>query len=38
MLIIFYWNLHSGTFWGLLAEEITAAEPPTGFQGINKYH
>ncbi|XP_054822085.1 photosynthetic NDH subunit of subcomplex B 5, chloroplastic [Prosopis cineraria] len=23
-----------GTFWGLLAEEIAAAEPPTGFQGL----
>ncbi|XP_020204180.1 photosynthetic NDH subunit of subcomplex B 5, chloroplastic [Cajanus cajan] len=23
-----------GTFWGSVAEEIAAAEPPTGFQGI----
>ncbi|RDX75489.1 Photosynthetic NDH subunit of subcomplex B 5, chloroplastic, partial [Mucuna pruriens] len=23
-----------GTFWGSIAEEIAAAEPPTGFQGI----
>ncbi|RZB49866.1 Photosynthetic NDH subunit of subcomplex B 5, chloroplastic [Glycine soja] len=23
-----------GTFWGSIAEEMAAAEPPTGFQGI----
>ncbi|KAK7340995.1 hypothetical protein VNO80_23919 [Phaseolus coccineus] len=23
-----------GTFWGSIMEEITAAEPPTGFQGL----
>ncbi|XP_027365414.1 photosynthetic NDH subunit of subcomplex B 5, chloroplastic [Abrus precatorius] len=23
-----------GTFWGTIAEEIAAAEPPTGFQGL----
>jgi len=26
-----------GTFWGAIAEDIAAAEPPTGFQGITSY-
>ncbi|KAK6254853.1 hypothetical protein SCA6_016158 [Theobroma cacao] len=24
-----------GTFWGAIADDIAAVEPPTGFQGIN---
>ncbi|KAK4258056.1 hypothetical protein QN277_007563 [Acacia crassicarpa] len=30
----FFEGEKKGTFWGLLAEEIAAAEPPTGFQGL----
>lgn len=26
--------LISGTFWGAIRDEIAAAEPPTGFQGM----
>lgn len=33
-----WWILFSGTFWGAIAEEIAAAEPPTGFQGALSIH
>ena len=26
-----------GTFWGAIADDFKAVEPPSGFQGINSY-